>query len=287
MRIFIQNEVSKYKVNRTGGVVLWSNHSSGRLTMEPLMVNTIQAAMERRSIIIFASVAGAVVVRIWYKAYHKPKLYYNKSGIIDTVVQHCSTLHRYEPPFLIDHFGHIHTFLNHILRLKFAVYHSINRETISLPDGGTVAMDWISTPPRQEDKTPIVVLIHGLCGNSESNHIVFAAHEFLKCGYVVGAFISRGCGGLALTTPESFTAARTSDIAYVLERLRASYHDRPLVAVGYSLGAGILLKYLGQRQDASLLSAAVAVSPSWDFLRNTPYFEMWSSWRLAGVHSYL
>eukprot|EP00602_Paraphysomonas_sp_CaronLab_P011216 CAMPEP_0185041702 /NCGR_PEP_ID=MMETSP1103-20130426/41364_1 /TAXON_ID=36769 /ORGANISM="Paraphysomonas bandaiensis, Strain Caron Lab Isolate" /LENGTH=310 /DNA_ID=CAMNT_0027581559 /DNA_START=155 /DNA_END=1087 /DNA_ORIENTATION=- len=169
-----------------------------------------------------------------------------------------------------------------------AKHHNIDRQTLQLEDGGTVALDWLTGLPLTEEKSPIVVLIHGLCGSSESPHIVYAGHEFKARGYTVCAFISRGCGGLPLTTPESFTAARTSDLAEALEHIRSRYPDRRLCAVGYSLGAGILLKYVGERGDRSLLSSAVAVSPSWNFLKVTPWFQTWSSTRLVeGLRGYL
>jgi predicted alpha/beta-fold hydrolase len=122
----------------------------------------------------------------------------------------------------------------------------------------------------------------GIGGNRDSNHIVYAAHEFRSKGYDVVAFIARGCGGLQLTTPESFTAARTTDLLQVLKHIKSTYPNRDIFAVGYSLGAGILLKYLGQTSENSLLSAAVAVSPSWNFLLSTPVFEWWSRFRLVG-----
>jgi predicted alpha/beta-fold hydrolase len=111
---------------------------------------------------------------------------------------------------------------------------------------------------------------------------VYAGHAFQAKGYDAVAFIARGCGGLALTTPESFTAARTTDLQFAIKHIRALYPNRDVFAIGYSLGAGILLKYLGQNGDNSLLSAAVAVSPSWNFLISTPVFEYWSRLRLVG-----
>jgi abhydrolase domain-containing protein 1/3 len=234
--------------------------------------------------VYFFSVMSFSVIGSWYRRFHKPTLYYVKSKTLDAVVKQCKALHKYTPPPLLDHYGHVHTLLSHFSRQAFIRYHAVWRELVTLPDGGTVAMDWLPAPPTMDAKKPIVILIHGLCGNSESNHIVYAGHEFSKQGYAVGAFIARGCGGLSLTTPESFTAARTSDLAYVLDRIHKQYPDRPIAAVGYSLGAGILLKYLGQHGDKSLLTAAVAVSPSWNFLTKTPYFDTWSTHRLAGTH---
>ena len=105
-------------------------------------------------------------------------------------------------------------------------------------------------------------------------------------------FNKLGCGGLSLTTPESFTAARTSDLKECIQYLSESYPSRPLVAIGYSLGAGILLNYLGQQQEIEeveaasgsnvKLKAAVACSPSWDFRIMTSVFPIWSRFVLSG-----
>jgi predicted alpha/beta-fold hydrolase len=58
--------------------------------------------------------------------------------------------------------------------------------------------------------------------------------------------------------------------------------------VGYSLGAGILLNYLGTVGAASPLTGAVAVSPSWDFTQETSVFDWWSRGHLVqGLKKYL
>ena len=142
-------------------------------------------------------------------------------------------------------------------------------------------MDWFQSE-LQVNGAPIVVLIHGLCGSTESPYIQHCADCFLKCHYRVASFVARGCGGLNLTTPEGFTAARYSDLAYSLDRIRLSQPDSKIYCVGFSLGAGILLNFLGHSGDNALVTAAVAISPSWNFLIETPYFNWWSKYHLIG-----
>lgn len=128
--------------------------------------------------------------------------------------------------------------------------------------------------------------MHGLCGDSESVYITFAARALQQRGYDVVSFVSRGCGGLTLTTMEGFTAARYSDLQAALEYMKIKDPSRPIFCVGYSLGAGILLNYLGSSGNKSVLQGAVAVSPSWNFHLKTPAFWAWSALPLLSKHFY-
>ena len=58
----------------------------------------------------------------------------------------------------------------------------------------------------------------------------------------------------------------SDEIDWVLRRLKANYPDRPLYAVGVSLGGNALLKWLGEREAAAceVLQAAAAVSCPFD-----------------------
>ena len=76
---------------------------------------------------------------------------------------------------------------------------------------------------------------------------------------------------------EGFTAARYSDLAEALEYIRHQDTNRKIFCIGYSLGAGILLNYLGATGAESVLQGAVAISPSWNFLIQTPVFSLWSA----------
>ena len=82
-------------------------------------------------------------------------------------------------------------------------------------------------------------------------------------------------------------AARRLDLIEGIAHIAQTLPHASLYGAGYSLGAGMLLNYLGHMGSRSLLKRAVAVSPSWDFHRETPCFHYWSHYRLNhGLYKY-
>ena len=146
----------------------------------------------------------STVLRHWYRWYHKPVLFFLPSEENKKRVQECSSLQTYEPPPLIDYYGHIHSALCHVLRQAVQENLVVDRELFTLSDGGTVGLDWVNEKPPSHSTVPLVVLFHGICGNSEDSHVVYAARELVRAGFNVVTFVCRGCGGVPLTTPESF-----------------------------------------------------------------------------------
>lgn len=76
----------------------------------------------------------------------------------------------------------------------------------------------------------------------------------------------RGCSGEANRTPRFYHSGETEDVGFVLDFLRERLPARPLMALGFSLGGNVLLKYLGEQgtKNAAPLSAAVAISVPYD-----------------------
>ena len=235
------------------------------------------------------SVLGSLSVRRYYQKTCQLKILSQNSDQNENMIGKCKALSLYRPvPFyLLDYNGHVHTIATSLIRQLFSQKLPINRELFKLRDGGTVGLDWVSNNNQiSSSRKPLVVLVHGLCGDSESAYITFAAYALQKRGYDVVSFVSRGCGGLALTTMEGFTAARYSDLQEALEYMKKQDSCRPIFCVGYSLGAGILLNYLGASGQKSVLTGAVAISPSWNFLLQTPVFSLWSALPLISKHCF-
>ena len=161
------------------------------------------------------------------------------------------------------------------------------RELLVMKDGATVGIDWLesdSSSSAHRSNDTLVLLHHGLCGSSGSPYIVSTIRRLRSAGYSrICVFVARGCGGVPLTTPQSFNASRTSDIGEVLRHVTLDGADKAL-AIGYSLGAGVLLNYIGAAADNEpYLIGAVATSPAWNFLKKTAYFEMWSRFCLVNA----
>lgn len=126
--------------------------------------------------------------------------------------------------------------------------------------GGRPAAEPRDPPPPGE--RPLVLLLHGLEGSSDSAYVVEAARRLRESGLDSVALNFRSRSGEPNRHRRFYHSGETGDLAFVLDRLRANRPAAPLAAVGFSLGGNVLLKYLGERgADArDLLDAAVAVS---------------------------
>jgi predicted alpha/beta-fold hydrolase len=177
---------------------------------------------------------------------------------------------------LLDPVGFYQTVATVLTRKLYFSQVKYDRELLKLKDGGTVGVDWTTTKNRQS-KCPVVVVQHGLCGHSQSGYVKSMVNELQKAGFYVVVFVARGCGKVALTTPETFTASRTTDFGAVLAHVQEKCPGREIHTVGFSLGAGLLLKYLGEHGDNTVLTSAVAICPSFDFHIKTKTFESFSA----------
>lgn len=224
-------------------------------------------------------------------------------------IERCSVLSSdYVPPLFsyFDYHGHLDTVLPTFSRFfgsLVQIQHTYDRELVSLPDGGTVALDWVK-PNKMFDgafwsshkknfdqdvghahrKNSLVFIHHGLCGSASSTYVSYTVKHLLDAGFKnIVVFVARGCGGVPLTTQDSFTAARIDDMVYVLDHIHRKRQEQqlepvPIFGIGYSLGAGLLLNYLGadNNKRTNRLSGALAISPAWNFHRQTPHFSLWS-----------
>ncbi|XWS38157.1 hypothetical protein CRYUN_Cryun19dG0106300 [Craigia yunnanensis] len=81
-----------------------------------------------------------------------------------------------------------------------------------------------------------------------------------KCkGWRVVVFNSRGCGYSPVTTPQFYSASFLGDTCEVVQHVGARYPEANLYAVGWSLGANILVRYLGQESHNCPLSGSVSL----------------------------
>lgn len=136
---------------------------------------------------------------------------------------------------------------------------NMRRETLELPDGDATAVDWPEKADRLDKSAPLLVVLHGLEGSAKSSYARMIMHTALKKGWRSCVLHSRDCGDYRNRLPRRYHAGETNDIRHFLKELRKNGFDGPIVAVGYSLGGNILLKYLGEVGDQCQLAAAVAV----------------------------
>jgi predicted alpha/beta-fold hydrolase len=106
---------------------------------------------------------------------------------------------------------------------------------------------------------PLVILIHGLTGSSDSGYILSAARCLLDLGHRVLRLNLRGAGPSRALCGGHYYAGRSQDFRALLALLPAGLTRQGLVAVGYSLGGAMLLKYLGEEGAAAPLLGATTV----------------------------
>ncbi len=140
----------------------------------------------------------------------------------------------------------------------------LERETLELPDGDFLHLDWLKQD-QPDPEQPLLLCLHGLEGSSRSNYAGDLIGEAQKAGWNAVVMHFRGCSGELNRLPRSYHGGDTADLASVLSHLRQTGPaHRKVFAAGYSLGGNLLLKYLGEQGSSSAIDAAAAISVPFD-----------------------
>ena len=133
-------------------------------------------------------------------------------------------------------------------------------ENFTLSDGDFLQAYWLKTNKRKTN-TPLVILFHGLAGSYESPYIQGMMLTLCEAGFDTVLMHFRGCSGEQNLLPRSYHSGETGDAKEFITNIKSRFADSPLYAIGYSLGANMLLKLLGECEEKSLFKKAVAISP--------------------------
>ena len=160
----------------------------------------------------------------------------------------------------------LQTVRNHVVRAhRRRVTGRDERLELSLGDeSGDRITAVLSLPERPRDGAPLVALIHGLSGCEGSAYMMATAGALVAAGYRALRLNLRGAGPSRPLCRERYHAARSDDLAVILAGLPDALVAAGVVAVGYSLGGSVLLKYLGERGYSAQVRAAVTVSSPLD-----------------------
>ncbi|KAK4219699.1 Alpha/Beta hydrolase protein [Rhypophila decipiens] len=112
-----------------------------------------------------------------------------------------------------------------------------------------------------DDDRPMLVCLHGLSGGSHEVYLRHAILPLVESGdWEVCVINARGCANSAITSGVLFNARATWDVRQLVKWLRETFPNRPLFAVGFSLGANILTNYVGEEGADCPLKGAISVS---------------------------
>jgi len=131
---------------------------------------------------------------------------------------------------------------------------------------GDILLGMLDQPVEPVDGRPLVLLIHGMTGCETSVYMLSTARHLLDCGYPVLRLNVRGAGPSRPYCSEIYHAGRTADFRRVLWQIPQELTKNGIVAIGYSLGGAMLLKYLGEEGAFSPLRAAVSICAPIDLI---------------------
>ncbi|KAI8320795.1 AB-hydrolase YheT [Martensiomyces pterosporus] len=148
-----------------------------------------------------------------------------------------------------------------------------DRETRTMPDNGTVSLDWY--PPRSHhpatSTAPIAVVMVGGGGSSQEYHVRYLAKHLadVPLCYRVAVLNYRGCARTPLTSPQMYNGCHTDDIRDTVKHLQAAYPSgTPIVAIGFSLGANVITRATKVTEIESLVTARLlGCSDCWEYYR--------------------
>lgn len=135
--------------------------------------------------------------------------------------------------------GHVQSILPSLLR-KVAV--PFERCKLELDDGDFLLVDSLTA---KAEKAPLVILSHGLEGNSHRPYIQGMARHFHEAGWHVLAWNFRGCGGEPNRLPRFYHSGAFEDLRSVI-RHGLNQGATQILLIGFSMGGNQTLLTLAE-----------------------------------------
>jgi len=140
---------------------------------------------------------------------------------------------------------------------------NFKRDTLTMPDGGTVSVDWPLQDDTLPDDAPIVIFLHTVTGSS--SYTCHYTREAAARGWRSCVFNRRGHGGMRLTSPKFNLMGDAEDTVKMVDHVVSKYPRTSFIGmVGISAGSGLLITYLGKQGDKTPVQAACSLCPAWD-----------------------
>lgn len=210
-----------------------------------------------------------------------PTLYFKKnadgapSAFIQMLLETCPVFTQtYVPPWLWGRSGHLQTLVHSTFgRNKAPDRKGDIRHSVMLADGSTLTFDVFEPSIAQpSDEEYTVLVCPGIGNSSETVAIRTFAHYLTLRGYRVAVLNHLGViKTIPLTAPRIFTMGSTEEYGAMVDEVRLLHPQSKLIAVGFSMGANLILKYLGEdkaRQQQFLCAVSACQGYTIQTIRN-------------------
>jgi len=182
---------------------------------------------------------------------------------------------------------HAQTILANATRSRTGIH--FQRERLETPDGDFVDLDFAYVDNYHElwtesEDAPIVLAIHGLEGNARRGYMCELYRQLATHGIRAVGLNFRSCSGEMNRTTRMYHSGATFDVELVINWLSERFANVPLGLAGFSLGANVTLKYMGENGDGvktpalTRVETAVSISPPFDLAAGSRVLEKGLSW---------
>jgi predicted alpha/beta-fold hydrolase len=144
----------------------------------------------------------------------------------------------YHPPLLLFN-RHLETIYPALFRrVKIG---ELQRERIATPDHDFLDIDWLLSSGKK-----LVIVSHGLEGNSRRAYVLGMMKAFYQQGYSALSWNYRGCGEQMNQQLRFYHSGATDDLeSLVAHSIQKGFEE--IYVIGFSLGGNLTLKYLGEQ----------------------------------------
>ncbi len=135
-------------------------------------------------------------------------------------------------------------FNRHLETIYPAIFRKIvlepyQRERIYTLDSDFIDLDWL-----KQSSQNLIIISHGLEGNSQRAYMKGMAKVFYEQGFDIMAWNYRGCSNEMNKQLRFYHSGATDDLSFVIDHASLQYDN--VFLIGFSLGGNLTLKYLGE-----------------------------------------
>src|SRR6266481_5976974 len=118
--------------------------------------------------------------------------------------------------------------------------------------------------PGKDRGAPVLVIVHGLEGSSDSSYMLGIAEKAWQRGFHVVRMNQRNCGGTERLTPTLYNSGMSADYRAAFDELSGGDGFSRIFFAGYSMGGNLVTKMAGEFGEAvpAALRAVAAVCPA-------------------------
>lgn len=189
------------------------------------------------------------------------------------IIKKINTVQNFKPNKLAKS-GKAHTMLQIMSYLKKLNY---EREYVFLRDGHQINIDWkyLNNEKFDHNNAPIILILHGLGGNSQSSYIKRFTNLAINKGYKVAIYNRRwhtdsfvhynNC----LPFPKH---VNMEDMEDIVDHINKIFPNNKKYLVGFSVGANLAIKYYEKNKD-NPFDACVSISNGYNIYKGLRMME--------------